>query len=143
MCSSIGSMTSRSTVSGDAPGYGIDTDTTGGATSGNSSVLRLKSAKMPNTTSASMVTMVMMGRRMEKSEMNTLVPCAGRRHRTHLHRRARRHALRGPNQQHVAFRHTGGDLDVLCVFISQPEGDLTFSALPPRTPSPTVVPVRC
>jgi hypothetical protein len=37
-------------------------------------VLRLKSAKIPNTTSASMDTTVMMGRRMEKSEINTGAP---------------------------------------------------------------------
>src|SRR4029434_10675286 len=96
--------TSRSTVSGEAPGYGTDTDTMGGETSGNSSVFSWMSAKMPNTTSASMLTTVMIGRRIEKSEMNTLVPCARRRRRTHLHRGARRHALRGPNQEHVAFR---------------------------------------
>ena len=54
ICSSIGSMTSRSTVSGEAPGYGTATDTMGGETSGNSSVFSWTSAKMPNTTSASM-----------------------------------------------------------------------------------------
>ncbi len=86
ICSSIGSMTSRSTVSGEAPGYGTATDTMGGETSGNSSVFSWTSAKMPNTTSASMLTTVMIGRRIEKSEMNTSVPCAGRRGRPHLHR---------------------------------------------------------
>jgi hypothetical protein len=63
-------MTSRSTLSGDAPGYGTDTTTTGFCTSGNSSVLSSVSAKMPNTASASMTTVVTMGRLMAKSEMN-------------------------------------------------------------------------
>ncbi len=70
IASSMGSTTSRSTTSGEAPGYGSATDTTGGLTSGNSSVSRLTSAKAPNTTSASMVTMVMMGLRMAKSEIH-------------------------------------------------------------------------
>ena len=68
--SSIGSTTSRSTVSGEAPGYGIVTDTIGGETSGNSSVFNLRKANRPNTTSASIATTVTMGRRMAKSEMN-------------------------------------------------------------------------
>src|SRR5690348_6621255 len=70
ICSSIGSRISFATPSGDAPGYGIPIVTTGGATSGNSSVLSLRSANSPNTTSVTMATMVMSGFLIAKSEMN-------------------------------------------------------------------------
>jgi hypothetical protein len=42
----------------------------GGATSGNSSVLSLKSANAPKMTSATIVTTVMSGRLIAKSEMS-------------------------------------------------------------------------
>ena len=71
MPSSIGSIRSRSTWSGEAPGNGSATDTTGGAISGNSSTSSWYSAKVPKTTSASIETTVTMGRLMAKSEMNT------------------------------------------------------------------------
>ena len=48
----------------------MPTVTNGGATSGNSSVLSLNSAKMPKTTSATIATTVMSGRLIAKSEMN-------------------------------------------------------------------------
>src|SRR5437868_13846448 len=70
--SSIGSRISFSTPSGDAPGYGMPTMTTGGATSGNSSVLSLSSANKPNTTSATIETTVISGRLIAKSDMNIL-----------------------------------------------------------------------
>src|SRR5262245_4359830 len=70
--SSIGSTTSRSTMPGDAPGYGMATETTGGATSGNSSVLSCHSAAMPNTTSAIITTVVITGLRIAKSEISML-----------------------------------------------------------------------
>jgi hypothetical protein len=70
MASSIRSMTSRSTVSGEAPGYGIAMAITGGCTSGNSSVSSCVRATIPNTTSASIVTTVMTGRLMAKSDMS-------------------------------------------------------------------------
>ena len=60
-------------MSGDAPGYTIPTDTKGGATSGNSSVLSFSSAKMPKTASANIDTTVISGRLMAKSEMNSVV----------------------------------------------------------------------
>ena len=55
--------------SGDAPGYGTETTTTGTATSGNSSVCNWKSDTRPKTTSASMLTIVMTGRLIAKSEI--------------------------------------------------------------------------
>ena len=70
ICSSIGSRISFSTPSGDAPGYGIATTTTGGETSGNSSVFNFNSANKPNTTSATIETTVMSGFLIAKSEMN-------------------------------------------------------------------------
>ena len=48
----------------------MPTVTNGGATSGNSSVLSLSSAKRPNTTSVSIATMVTSGFLIAKSEMN-------------------------------------------------------------------------
>ena len=70
IASSIGSRTSRSTCSGDAPGYTIVVTTTGGDTSGNSSVCSFSSETRPNPTSVSMDTTVISGRLMAKSEMN-------------------------------------------------------------------------
>jgi hypothetical protein len=70
MRSSRRSTTSRSTWSGDAPGYAMPTKTIGASMSGNSSVCSRMSAAMPNTTSAIIVTTVMIGRLMAKSEMN-------------------------------------------------------------------------
>jgi hypothetical protein len=68
--SSSRSTTSRSTCSGLAPGYGTPTNTMGALMSGNSSVSSRKSATSPNTASAIIVTTVMIGRLMAKSEMN-------------------------------------------------------------------------
>src|SRR2546423_832400 len=70
ICSSTGSRTCFSTMSGEAPGYTMPTETKGGATSGNSSVLSFSSAKMPKTASANIDTTVISGRLMAKSEMN-------------------------------------------------------------------------
>ena len=62
--------TSRSTTSGEAPGYAIATKTIGLSMAGNSSVSKRANAASPNTTSAIIVTTVMIGRLMAKSEMN-------------------------------------------------------------------------
>src|SRR5687768_9870118 len=70
MRSSSRSTTSRSTWSGDAPGYTMPMKTTGASMSGNSSVWSRASAAMPNTASAIVTTTVMIGRRIAKSEMN-------------------------------------------------------------------------
>ncbi len=70
IASSMGSTISRSTPSGEAPGYGIEMATTGGLTSGNSSVSSMKRAMTPNTTSATITVMVTTGFLMAKSEMN-------------------------------------------------------------------------
>ena len=70
ICSSMGSRISFATPSGDAPGYGTATTTTGGATSGNSSVFSLSRANKPNTTNATIETTVMSGFLIAKSEMN-------------------------------------------------------------------------
>ncbi len=69
--SSMGSTTSRSTVSGEAPGYGMPTTTMGCWMSGNSSVLRRQSENSPNTTSASITVTVAIGFLMARSEMST------------------------------------------------------------------------
>src|SRR6478609_5011782 len=72
--SSIGSITSRSTVSGEAPGYGIETTTTGALISGNSSVSSCISAATPKTTIPSIATTVRIGRLIAVSEMNIEEP---------------------------------------------------------------------
>ena len=71
--SSIGSRTSFSTTSGEPPGYTAATVTYGGATSGYSSVLRVISAKLPKITRASIATTVIVGRRIEKSDISIAV----------------------------------------------------------------------
>src|SRR4030095_15090025 len=68
--SSIGSMTSRSTTSGDAPGYGTATTTTGASISGYSSVSSCSSATSPNTTRIIMATTVSVGFLIALSEIN-------------------------------------------------------------------------
>src|SRR5260221_269696 len=75
----MGSRISFSTRYGDASGYGMPTTTTGGATSGNSSVFSLSNANKPNTTSATIATTVMRGRLIAKSEMNMKKPVNGER----------------------------------------------------------------
>src|SRR5438270_6830390 len=132
ICSSIGSRISFSTPSGDAPGYGMPTVTTGGATSGNSSVLSFSSANRPNTTSVTIETTVMSGFLIAKSEMNMgesregllrcLLPGVGRR--GDLHRGARRDPARCAEQQGVACRDAGRDLDRLRRLIADAEADL-------------------
>ena len=72
--SSMRSTTSRSTWSGEAPGYATATKTIGASMSGNSSVCSRRSAASPNATSAIIVTTVMIGRLMAKSEMNMAPP---------------------------------------------------------------------
>src|ERR1051326_3810074 len=62
--------TSRSTTSGEAPGYAIATNTIGASMSGNSSVSRRAQEAKPKTTSAIIVTTVMIGRLIAKSDMN-------------------------------------------------------------------------
>src|SRR2546430_11844722 len=62
--------TSRSTVSGDAPGYGIVTTSTGCCTSGISLTRSLVSASTPAAINAMIRTTVPTGRRIEKSDRN-------------------------------------------------------------------------
>jgi hypothetical protein len=107
IASSIGSTTSRSTMSGEAPGYGTATLTMGGLTSGNSSVSRFHSANRPNTTSASIVTTVTTGFLMAKSEMNMArspLPGRGAAPRRAPVRELRRGADRRAHQHGVARR---------------------------------------
>src|SRR5690606_2599795 len=73
IASSIGSITSCSTTSGEDPGYGTETLTTGGSISGNSSVSRIRSASAPNTTSASITTVVTIEFLIENSEIHMVV----------------------------------------------------------------------
>ena len=80
---------------------------------------------MPNTTSASMVTMVMTGRLMAKSEMNMgyrVLRC-GVGVASDGDRRARRDATGRAGQDDVAFRQAGHDLDPLGAGVAQTETD--------------------
>ena len=159
IASSIGSITSRSTVSGEAPGYGIATDTTGGDTSGNSSVLSLQSAKMPKTTSASIATTVTMGRWMAKSEMN-METCAALRRLRYDRRReqpvrrwlspAPRTRTGVPGVRPCAAPTTstspcgdaGRDLDAFGLIVAQPELDadaLDLAVTQPHHPAVVAV----
>ena len=63
-------MISRSTVSGEAPGYGIVTTITGCSTSGIWFTRSFFSASSPRHISAMMMTTVETGRLMLKSERN-------------------------------------------------------------------------
>src|SRR3954452_10441738 len=99
----------------------METATTGGCTSGNSSVFRFSSAKMTNTTSASTVTTVTTGRLIAKSEMNTvLAPRLRPRGGGDAHGGARRGAQRGAHQHGVARREPGGDLHPLGFGVAHP-----------------------
>src|SRR5574338_269497 len=98
------------------------TDTYGGATSGNSSVLSRSSENSPNTTSASIVTMVTMGRRMAKSLMNTGITrrdrLAGRAYPRH---RPWCESLRRAHEHGVARGEAAGDLGPLVHGIVEPD----------------------
>src|SRR5688572_19835974 len=138
--SSIGSITSRSTTSGDAPGYGMATTTIGASISGNSSVSSCASATMPNTTRIIIATTVRTGRVIAVSEMNINQCCIkmstpqtaetlrrgedGRllRH-IHLHWRAGCDALGRAAQQHVSFVQSRRHLHTFGTRIAQPERD--------------------
>src|SRR4051812_9597656 len=81
---SIRLMTSRSAVSGAAPGYGMVTTSTGCCTSGISFTRSLVSAITPKAISARIITTVATGRRMEKSDRNmadSLLRLGGAGHR--------------------------------------------------------------
>src|SRR5690606_26119649 len=149
IASSTGSRISRSTWSGEAPGYTIVVNTIGGLTSGNSSVCRFSSANMPNTTSASIATIVTSGRLMAKSEMSMVVglgSCSwnrraaaalpvspsGRRdavvrRRPWCDRGAGRDSLGRTCQQRVARRNPAQELHGLRSLVHQPH--LHFHAL--------------
>src|ERR1044072_7057823 len=94
MASSLGSTTSRATRSGDAPGYGTATTTTGASISGYSSVSSCVSATMPNTTNISIATTVRTGLVIAVSEIYMSAP-------TQLNSGTGRDALRGAPQQRV------------------------------------------
>src|SRR5512140_1727350 len=86
LCSdfSIRLMISRSTDSGEAPGYGMVTTITGWSTSGIWFTRSLFSASSPRHISAMMMTMVEIGRLMLKSDRNMArVPLVGRRRGRH------------------------------------------------------------
>src|SRR5687767_8088060 len=120
MTSSIGSITSRSTTSGDAPGYGIATTTIGASISGNSSVSSCVNATMPKTTRISIPTTVSTGRLMAVSEMNMTVLLR----RADGDRRARGDPLGGAAQQCIPFVHAGRNLHPLGTRVAQAEGDV-------------------
>src|ERR1044071_10244951 len=94
IASSSGSTTSRSTMSGEAPGYGTATTTTGASISGYSSVSSCVSATMRKTTSISIATTVRTGLVMAVSEIYMSAP-------TQLNGGTRCDALRGAPQQRV------------------------------------------
>src|SRR5690242_15125734 len=83
LCSdfSIRLMISRSTDSGDAPGYGIDTTITGCSTSGIWFTRSFFSASRPSAISPMMMTTVEIGRLMLKSESSMIASLLGRRQR--------------------------------------------------------------
>src|SRR5688572_23098375 len=132
MTSSIGSITSRSTLWGEAPGYGIAITTIGASISGNSSVSSWVSASMPNTTMMTIDTTVRTGCLIEVSEMNIdqfkmqnskckpFVVCILHFASCNLHLALLRHnqsdsrprcnPLRGAAEQHVTFVQAGHDL---------------------------------
>src|SRR3712207_4564715 len=96
----------------------IAVNTTGSATSGNSSVCKRIRAMSPKTASATIETMVIRGRLIAKSEMNMRfleISLSPRRvvHRADRHGRPRRHAARGAEQDGVAGGQTGPHLDDL------------------------------
>src|SRR5688500_8554229 len=81
-------MISRSAVSGEAPGYGSTTTITGCSTSGIWLTRSFLSASSPRHISVMMMTIVVTGRLMLKSERNiALLPADGRGHRRRLRRR--------------------------------------------------------
>src|SRR6185436_11940019 len=100
---------------------------TGSATSGNSSTLSDQRAKMPKTTSASIVTTVTVGRLMARSERNissgpparvgarVAGPRDGGARARHHDLRARGDAARGTHQDEVAGGDAGDDLHLLGV----------------------------
>src|SRR5438046_566003 len=95
-------MISRSTVSGDAPGYGIVTTTTGCSTSGIWFTRSLFRASSPRHMSAMMMTTVETGRLMLKSESSiALFPfrAFGGRDRARLARRLGLDGLPVPEQR--------------------------------------------
>src|SRR5438067_10726957 len=117
----------------------MPTVTTGGAMSGNSSVCSLSSAKIPNTTSASIDTTVMIGRLMAKSEMTMtdssaldlrlgcLRDVGGR---IHTHRRRRADSLRGADEQRVTPGDARRDLQSFGLLITEAELHLASLRLP-------------
>src|SRR5262245_28735272 len=123
--SSIGSTTSRSTMSGDAPGYGTATTTTGASISGYSSVSSCVSATMPNTTNISIATTVRTGLVMAVSEIYMSAP-------TQLNGGTRRDALRRAPQQRVALAEPRRDQHPFGARIAQPQRDVHPLGLPVR-----------
>ena len=72
--SSIFLVTSRSTVSGDAPGYSVMIDSTGISTSGIMSIGSRRTEKMPSVTSVRIITVATTGRLMDRFERNMATP---------------------------------------------------------------------
>ena len=63
-------VTSRSTVSGEAPGNSVVIDSTGISTSGIMSMASLRNENAPSVTSASIITVAKTGRLIERLERN-------------------------------------------------------------------------
>src|SRR5689334_10716923 len=100
----------------------------GGATSGNSSVLSFISANMPKITRATMLTTVISGRLIAKSEIIIgVVPSGlllGVGRGGNLHRRAGREPARRTQQQRVAGDDAGLHFQRLGLIVAQTELDL-------------------
>src|SRR5215210_2409308 len=101
--------------------------------SGNSSVCNRQSAKSPNTTNATIVTTVIMGRLMAKSEITMRSAPLGRlrvrRRRVddrcgHPHRCSRRDSLSGTGQQRVAGTQAGENFRRLQCLVVDADGYL-------------------
>ena len=80
--SSIFRLTSRSTVSGEAPGYSVMIESTGISTSGIMSIGSRRYENRPSVTSVSIITVATTGRLMERFERNmATLPRPSRRRR--------------------------------------------------------------
>ena len=72
--SSIFRLTSRSTASGEAPGYSTMMDSTGISTDGIRSMGRRRAEKRPSVTRVSIITVATTGRLMERLDRNIATP---------------------------------------------------------------------
>src|SRR5690349_14133566 len=117
-------MTSRSTVSGEAPGYGTVTTITGCSTSGIWFTRSLFNASKPRHISAMMMTTVETGRLMLKSERSIALPRRGL-----LVRRGHRRLRRRRCLHRLAFlERSAGIADHLVAFVEPGDDDVVAAS---------------